>query len=139
MERIIWQKDYEVNIPLIDEQHKGLVELINQIVDAKLNNKSDEILREVIYKLVEYTKVHFSCEEEHMQKNHYPRLVFHNAQHQGLVNSVIEILNKLKAGDANVIDNIQSILSSWLIKHILEEDKKYGTFYHNKLEHKQKE
>ncbi len=135
MEKINWQKEYELNIPVIDEQHKGLVDLINQITEAKKNNQAYEIVRDVMFKLVDYTKVHFKYEEEHMSLNQYPKLVFHNAQHHSLINHIITLLTQMKNGRTDVLDEIHSMLSNWLIKHILREDKLYGSYYHHKMEH----
>lgn len=72
MPHIEWLKKYETTIDIIDEQHKGLVDLINNLRIANEENRGKEILRETIFKLVEYTKIHFNDEEKHMQKNYYP-------------------------------------------------------------------
>jgi len=41
----------------------------------------------------------------------------------------------MKNGRTDVLDEIHSMLSNWLIKHILREDKLYGSYYHHKMEH----
>ena len=124
---ILWRPIYNVNIQEIDDQHKGLIEIINLTTFAKTKNHPEK-LKEILTKLIEYTHVHFKFEEEHMLKNGYNKLIEHQGQHQVLIKQVINILEQLKKGDKEVLENIFSILENWLIKHIKEHDKEYGFF-----------
>ena len=125
---IQWNSSLNTNIEEIDKQHKGLVEIINLTAYAKSKNHPER-LKEILIKLIEYTKTHFSYEEEHMLKNNYNKLIEHKAQHQVLIKQVINILERMKTGDQDVLENIFNILENWLIKHIKEQDKEYAYFY----------
>ncbi len=125
---IQWQQSFNTNIKEIDDQHKGLVEVINLTAYAKSKNHPER-LKEILIKLIDYTKTHFNYEEEHMRQNNYDRLIEHKAQHQVLIKQVVEILEGLKAGKHDVLENIFGILENWLIKHIKEHDKEYAYFF----------
>ena len=56
---IKWNKSLSVKVKEIDDQHKKLVELINQAYEFKDSKKLGDILNE----LIEFTRVHFSTEE----------------------------------------------------------------------------
>lgn len=58
MEKIIWKKEYETGVVLVDKQHRNLVDLINNLHEAHAQTKEKEVLRETIIKLVDYTKYH---------------------------------------------------------------------------------
>ncbi len=128
---ILWRPIYNINIAEIDEQHKGLVEIINLTTYAQTKNHPEK-LKEILTRLIEYTQVHFKFEEEHMLKNGYNKLVEHQGQHQVLIKQIVHILEQLKKGDKEVLENIFTILENWLIKHIREHDKNYGHFYEMK-------
>jgi len=125
---IIWRSDFEVGVSDIDSQHKGLVDLINKIEEAR-DSKGQEIdINSIVDQLIQYTHVHFASEKEHMAKNHYPQLDEHKQQHKVLVRQIIKIQSDIKNKNQNIIDSIDTILRNWLIDHILEQDRKYGTF-----------
>ena len=65
---IRWSEKYSVNVTKIDEQHKKLVSLINEMYDAMRAGKGKDILGAVIAKIVDYTVYHFSTEELLLQK-----------------------------------------------------------------------
>lgn len=131
MQFIQWHASLNTGIKEIDDQHRQLVEIINLTVYAKTKNHPER-LKEILVKLIDYTKTHFSYEEEHMAANNYDKLIEHKAQHQVLVKQVINILERLKAGDKNTLENIFSILENWLLKHIQEQDREYGLYYSRK-------
>ena len=127
----MWKPIYNINIEEIDEQHKGLVEIINLTTYAKAQNQPEK-LKEILTKLIEYTQVHLKYEEEHMLNNGYGKLTAHQKQHQILIKQVITILEQLKQGDKEVLENILNILQNWLITHILKDDREYGLYYERK-------
>ncbi len=131
MHNILWRPIYNINIEEIDEQHKGLVEIINLTTYAKTKNHPEK-LKEILTKLIEYTQVHFKFEEEHMLNNGYGKFVEHQKQHQILIKQVINILEELKLGDKDIFENIFTILENWLINHIQKFDREYGLFYDRK-------
>lgn len=132
---ITWRKSYELGIPEIDAQHKNLMELINLTIIAKCEGKQESVLKEVFYKTIEYTKVHFASEENHMARNGYPVLQTHKLQHRELVAEIVELLEKLHKGEQAAMMNLPEILKSWFVNHILKRDKEYGNYllHKNKL------
>ena len=60
MDFVVWNEKYSVKISTIDEQHKKLVAIINELYNSMKNGKSKEQLGKTLTDLVEYTKYHFS-------------------------------------------------------------------------------
>ncbi|GAH38184.1 unnamed protein product, partial [marine sediment metagenome] len=66
MTNIEWDDKFSVGITLIDEQHKMLMQRLNDLSKAIERNQSiGEIVR-VLGFLIDYTNFHFSTEEKHM-------------------------------------------------------------------------
>ena len=56
---IVWQPSYDLGIPIIDEQHRGIVTTINSLCYAIQNKHGVEMLKPVIGMVNEYTRIHF--------------------------------------------------------------------------------
>ncbi len=54
-----WSEEYSVNVNGLDNQHKKLVDLINELHSAMKEGKSKEVLGKIIEELISYTKFHF--------------------------------------------------------------------------------
>lgn len=133
---INWEKEFDTGVVLIDKQHRNLIDIINNLRQAHRQNKKNEVLRETILKLVEYTKNHFGYEEKHMMQSAYNKLSEHKEQHGLFIKKMVEILTVLKKGNyENLTDDILDFLQKWMMHHILKDDKEYGNFYKLKQKH----
>jgi methyl-accepting chemotaxis protein/hemerythrin len=127
-----WSEDLSVGIRLVDEQHKVLLGLINELHAAMRSRKSDAVLVGVVERLKEYTVKHFGMEEEYFDRYGYPETVQHKAAHAKLVQQVLDFEAGLKSGKAKVTMEIMRFLKDWLINHIQGTDKRYAPFLNEK-------
>ena len=128
MALIEWTDNFSVNNLIIDQQHKKLVDLVNQLHDAMKSGKGKEALSSIFDELIRYTKEHFSYEEKLMESKNYPAFISHKKLHSDLTNQVIELKNKFDSGKTSLSIEVQNFLKNWLTNHILDEDKKYVPF-----------
>lgn len=63
---IHWNKNLEVGVSLIDEQHKEWFRRADQLFEAGKSGKSKEYIIQMFDFLDEYTKTHFRDEEKYM-------------------------------------------------------------------------
>ena len=72
-EKIEWNDEYLLGIQEIDNQHKKLVAIANELYDITTGNSEVYKLEmsKVLKKLTDYTVYHFSSEEEFMKKKGY--------------------------------------------------------------------
>lgn len=96
MPLMTWSDDYSVNIKAIDEQHRQLVNMVNDLHHSMLAGRSIDTLHDILKRLIEYTSVHFSTEEKLMEKYNYPGYVYHKAEHDKLTKTVLEFENKFQ-------------------------------------------
>ena len=132
MEIFCWDEKYAVNIKEIDVQHKKLVELINGLNEAIYSGQGCQKLESVFKELVEYTKTHFSNEEELMRSNDYPDFLKHKAKHEELTKEVVSLQKQFEGGRILITMQVMKFLKDWLINHIQDVDKKYAPFLKNK-------
>ncbi len=127
-----WSDIFSVNINLIDEQHKQLFRLINDLYPAWKANKPREVIGNVFSGLLDYTDKHFKQEEEMFNRYGYPETSDHMAIHRALVKQVVDTKNKFDRGEIKVNADIMNFLKNWLNNHILKVDKKYSAFLNSK-------
>ena len=136
MPHILWQKNYEVGIPPIDEQHQRLVEMISRLedsLDEKVGDLGGPIVGQILKELVEYARYHFKFEEEFLAQMKYSQVADHHRHHQRLLGEIREKLLELRAGGELTKIDMVLFLKHWLVDHILAEDKKFGQELRRKI------
>ncbi|MBN2342419.1 MAG: bacteriohemerythrin [Deltaproteobacteria bacterium] len=122
---ITWNDSWNTKITVIDQQHRKLVNLVNDLGEAMRVGKSKEVVNDVLTVLVDYTKTHFRAEEALMRQHGYSELAEHQKIHEEFVNKVSEFKLKVESGNTVVSIAIYNFLSDWLVNHIKGEDQKY--------------
>ena len=122
------KKNYSVGVDEIDDQHKQLVNLINELHSAMMARKAKEVLGEVIDELIEYTSYHFETEEKYFDKFGYSETEEHKKIHKNFVNEVLNFQKDVQKNKLFVSSKILNFLKDWLLNHIKVTDKKYAPF-----------
>lgn len=124
-----WSDSFSVGVPEIDEQHKVLVSLLNQLHAAIRERHGSQASREILNRLAEYTRTHFLLEESLMRVSHYPGFEIHRAQHEELIKQVTGLQEKLDSGKAAISLELLQFLLNWLTKHINDSDQRFGEYF----------
>ncbi len=130
MSMVEWDDAYSVDIQEIDEQHKCLIDIMNELYVALANKSNRDLIADVLDKLVEYTKVHFAVEETLMRIFHYEDYEAHKEIHDRIVVRVLEYQGQFKAGNDKVGMELLMYLKDWLFDHINKVDKAYTITFH---------
>ena len=128
MALIDWNPLYSVKVKKFDDQHKKLIDLINQLHDAMKAGDGNSMLGTILHSLTTYTRDHFREEINTLQVNGYPDVARHKTEHDKFVSQVLELQKKYQSGQALLTLSTRSFLKDWLVNHIQAEDKKYGQF-----------
>lgn len=123
MSFLIWTPDLDTGIEMIDEQHKQLVEYINQVYEANQSGDREQV-GETILQLIEYTVKHFTEEEALMEAAGYPLLKPHKMVHQRFVDKVAQMHDRHQSG-IDTADELLGMLQTWLFSHIQHNDRGY--------------
>ncbi|WP_037572400.1 bacteriohemerythrin [Spirochaeta cellobiosiphila] len=124
-EFVVWNKDYDLGIGVIDSQHKKLATILNKLFEDMKDGKATEHIGETINGLLEYTEVHFSTEEKLFDSTAYPLSTEHKKEHQEFVKKVTEFKEKFDKGNMLLSVSVMNFLKEWLLNHIAVSDKKY--------------
>ncbi len=127
MDFMTWTTDMSVGVTVLDDDHKKLMGIINQLHYGIKAGHSREVLEAVLGQLVDYTKFHFGREEELLVKTEYLAVSAHKAEHDNFINRISNLQTRIKTAPVVMLDlELMNFLSNWLITHIQGSDKKYG-------------
>lgn len=118
-----WSNDLNTGIEVIDNQHKRIVDYINEL-DSASETGNAAAVNHVLGQLVDYTISHFSFEEELQQRANYPFLKAHKRVHEMFKKHVVEFQQRAKKGE-DVTAELLSMLRIWLVNHIKGDDADY--------------
>ena len=126
MPLITWNDDLSVGVGQLDNDHKILIEIINELFDAMHEGHGDELLETIFSRLKEYTVTHFFREETLMKSYEYPDYEAHKKHHQNLIGRLDEFIAKYTNGGGMVTTvEVSQFLQEWLLNHIKQEDFRY--------------
>jgi len=118
-----WDDGYKIGHEEIDAQHQHLFRLVNQVLAAK-----DKVaLTTCAMALFQYTREHFSHEEQLMKRLNYPAMAAHEAQHNSLISRLSEVSARIAN---NTLDHavLEAFLADWLLNHIATSDTKLAAY-----------
>ncbi|MCG8427010.1 MAG: bacteriohemerythrin [Chromatiales bacterium] len=126
--QLVWKESYSVGVKALDDDHKKLIELLNQFRVAYTYHTSEEFEKQALKDLIDYTKYHFEKEENLMAQAGYPDLEDHKAQHRVMIEQVEIFLEDYGCRGHESLEGVAAYLEGWLINHINGTDKQYGPY-----------
>ncbi|MDA3834384.1 MAG: bacteriohemerythrin, partial [Spirochaetales bacterium] len=123
---ITWAATYSVGVPEMDNQHKELIKLINNLYRAMRDKKDVD---SVMHGVVQYTVRHFQDEEALMKSIQYPGLQQHLDMHKKVVSQVQQLAERVQSREKGIEKKLLIFLKEWLLNHIMKQDKRYGLYF----------
>ena len=119
--------EFRTGIDFIDNEHQELFRIIeraNNLVKALVSDSYDDIMS-ILGELEDYTKFHFSEEEEYMESIHYEGLEAQKRAHAAFIDRLEQVdPDEIDANPQEYLNELLEFLLNWLINHILYTDKK---------------
>ncbi|MBI9103804.1 MAG: hemerythrin family protein [Spirochaetales bacterium] len=127
---IIWIDDkHSIGIPEIDEQHKQLFILTNQIYDESQKEVKDRNLIPVLKRIYSYTNYHFSSEEGMFKKYGYAKYLSHISKHREFTQRLKVYLQDYRDKPNYTLDEPLDFMVDWIVTHIQGEDRVYADYF----------
>ncbi len=131
-----WKDNYSCNVEEIDNQHRRLFEIGNNIyelllLDEKIDKYDD--IQKGLMELKDYTIYHFDSEEKLMDKHGYENLENHKIEHIAFIKKIEEFCSKdIDEDQQEAVMDMLTFIANWIEKHILGTDHKYKDFFNEK-------
>ncbi len=126
----IWTNDLATGNSLIDQEHKELIRIIGELMDACSKGKGREEMLKTIRFLEQYTIRHFSDEENLQRKYNYPDFQNHLTYHAQFKTTVQTLSKRIQAEGASIglLAEINRNVASWFTTHIRMQDTKVAAY-----------
>ncbi|HTY15190.1 MAG TPA: bacteriohemerythrin [Methanoregulaceae archaeon] len=134
MSYLEWSDKLSVGVREIDNQHKGLIDLVNKFYDAMEHERASQETELTLKKLAAYAVHHFQTEETYMNRFKYPGYLSHKLAHEEFTKKITEFQQAFE--EKKHVDPMALIafLNVWIVNHIKSIDKQYSeTFVKNGL------
>ena len=128
MALVNWKDDYSVGHVSIDQDHRKLFQLINDFHYAYATSRDRREVGLMLTTLIRYAEEHFTREEAIMAEVGYPELAVQQEQHVKLVEAIFALQSELDSRSIRLEKDLIKFLSHWLLDHIVDHDRKLGTF-----------
>lgn len=137
MSRIEWDESFSVGHDEIDAQHKKWIGIYNRLVEVMEQgdvNTLKDATADTLESMMEYARYHFKYEEQYMLEIGYPSITAHARVHKDFDNVIYHAYRDLLDGSVVLNTRLLKMIKSWLLNHILTEDKKYAEHARKKAE-----
>lgn len=127
MTPMIWTEEMSVGVKGLDDDHKQLIDLLNEALESLSSGQSREVLGEVLDRLVEKIKAHFAHEESLFDRTGFAGAEAHRREHDLVLATALKWQAHFKSGYPPILslDDLGSF-ESWLDNHIQGADMLYG-------------
>ena len=128
---VVWSDSYSIGIPKIDDQHKELLAFVNGLFSHATGHEADEraYFAEVIHKIVDYIKYHFSNEEKMMIATKFPGYAEHKKHHEEFVLTTIKTAKDFESGKRLMLEKLAYFLKDWILSHVAIMDTQYAQYF----------
>jgi len=130
-DQVKWSESYALGIKLIDDQHKALLDIVNDIFNHATGREREEheYFKDVIKQAVDYVKFHFTTEEKIMISTKYKGYEEHKKNHEEFIIQVLKTAKDYESGKRLTLSKFGYFLKDWVLSHIAVMDKKYCDYF----------
>ncbi|MDR1902392.1 MAG: bacteriohemerythrin [Treponema sp.] len=125
-----WEDRLSIGIPVIDIQHRRLVEITNKLYEAC--RQGGRAIRghfiATLHETVDYTCYHFGTEDKIMQRIRYPEYAAHKKEHDDFIIKVLKQMQDYEDEKIYAPHAMVRYLRDWILSHIAITDLKLGTY-----------
>jgi hemerythrin-like metal-binding protein len=124
-QKIVWDEKYSVGVEEIDNQHKRMFEVINELLEAINTNTTEDHLGNIIDGLIKYKVFHFATEEKYFKQFNYEGAEEHILKHKEFNDNLMVLKDKYPIYSVEFAFELVDFLEDWLIDHLMIVDQKY--------------
>ena len=123
--KLEWNEEYSVGVLEIDNQHKQLFTIINELIEiVGCHFNQDDVIK-IIDSLIEYKKIHFATEERYFKEFNFSGAEEHILEHKKFETDLAKIREDNKDDLCCFVFALIEFMEDWLVSHLMTMDQKY--------------
>jgi hemerythrin-like metal-binding protein len=124
MPLLIWSDSYKINNEELDNHHKILFRIVNQLHDINVGVDKVNLFETIFDEIVEYIHYHLRAEEQYMKTTNYSGIDNHLLEHKQFADTITNVKKENNFGDYRLRCELVVSFSEMILHHVLQEDKK---------------
>ena len=127
-----WSESMSVGVPLLDDDNRRLIGMINQLYERTQDGAGYDVLNEIFDNLIAHIEFHFAREEKVMEACGYPFAKAHRVEHVIFIGHIYSLRSRqLRGATPPIANELPEYLKNWLNHHIQILDMKCQSFVRN--------
>ena len=123
MALVEWKDEYRIGIPAVDFEHRGLIDLINNLHSDLSGNPDKAEVLACLGEIYARISAHFALEERVMRERRYDQYLDHKEDHERLLDEIRDIMDRSEAETG--FDHASALsheLGDWFAVHFRTKD-----------------
>lgn len=122
MSLLEWRDSFSVGVPAVDHEHQELIESINRLNDIAVAGGEAERVIAILGDIYAQISAHFALEERIMREAKYDGYTEHKAEHEALLDGLLDIMDSIKDDDSYDEQVLGTKLDEWFSVHFRTQD-----------------
>lgn len=129
MSLIEWKDEFEIGIPSVDYEHRGMILMINKLHEKLAENADKDTIADSLGEIHALISAHFALEEKEMLEMAYDEFEEHKDDHEDLLDQIRDMMDEVE-GDRNgdVMKDLGRRLNHWFTEHFRTRDARLHKF-----------
>jgi hemerythrin len=124
-DNLIWKDEYSVHVKILDDQHKHLFDLTNNLRHLLRSNTTDAEIAELVTAILSAKSEHFATEERYFHEFSFEGTKEHEGLHQQFTNRIEELTRASQGNIKKLASSLVDFLALWFVGHLMSVDQKY--------------
>ncbi len=133
IEKLTWTDNLTMYNAKLDDQHKEIFQLVNQIIELEELYPKSEKFAAILSKISDYGLAHFRTEENYMKDIGYAHTDKHIEEHRNYLFQVAMFNTNFKQKDFTKPEVVLKFLRGWWYGHIQQSDMNFSKFLKQSL------
>jgi hemerythrin len=116
----------------MDDQHGILMDTLNELRTMLVHGGERRSICLQLERLIEFTRMHFECEEQLLQQQGFPGVKEHQTAHKHLLAKLYAALEQLNHDDCEHFSSLLEFLPAWYLEHVEQLDRPYGIWLNDR-------
>jgi len=125
MARVDWKAEWSSGDRLIDDEHRELIGLSNNLIDLSLAGAGAEAMLAALDALIGHIRKHFGDEERVLAEVGFPGLDGHALLHAKLISDSLGLRARVESGASGLGALIDFLVDRVVVEHLVREDSQF--------------
>ncbi len=117
MSLLEWKQEYSVGVAAMDDEHREMMDLINDIYAKLASDPDADQVDECLGDIYNTISLHFALEEKLMRNNRYSEYAAHKDDHEVLLDQIRDLMDDYHDDPQSGSGRLAEGLADWFVAH----------------------